>query len=131
MDGLDLNTLLLGAFLVFVAGVMLCIIREQRNNPLFRATDLVTGDNGRVASTKFFAAGAFLGTSYAFVVGVATGHDNTSMILAFSGVWAGASLINKTINNTTTAPTPPTTVTTTTAGSGTVTTTVEGKTDGS
>lgn len=129
MDGIDLHSLLLGAFLIFIAAVTLCIIREQRKDPLFRATDLVTSDNGRIAQNKFFAAGAFFCTTYAFVDGVATNVDHTGMIVAFSSVWAGAALLNKTINNTTTAPTPPTTVTTTTAGSGTVTTTVEGKTN--
>lgn len=101
---------LLAAFLLFIAAVTLCILREQRKNPLFRATDLITGDNGRIASTKFFAAGAFFGTLYAFVDAVVAGRADTAAILAFSGVWAGTAMVNKTINNTTTAPTPPTTV---------------------
>lgn len=126
----ELHTVLLGAFLIFIAGATLCIIREQRKDPLFRSMDLITADNGRIAQNKFFAAGAFFGTFYAFVDGVVTGTDHTAAILAFSGVWASAALINKTINNVTDAPASPTTVTTTTQAGQAVTTKVEGGADG-
>lgn len=123
---LDLHTVLLGLFLAFMLGMILCMLREQRKNPLFRTMDLITGDNGRIAQNKYFAAGAFFATSYAFIDGVVTGTDHTSAILAFSGVWASAALINKGLNNMTGSPTSQTVTTTTTApGESSVTTQVK------
>lgn len=130
----DVHTILLCAFMVFIAAITLCILREQRRNPLFRATDIITADNGRISSTKFYIAGAFFGTFFWLVDAIALGKADTSAMLAFASIWAGTAMLNKTINNTTNAPATPTTVTTTTeAGSGTskVTTTVEGSGDGS
>lgn len=106
------HAFLLVAFILFLAAAALALLRAHASNPSIDLWDLVTGDNGRISSMKFFAAGAFFVTLYAFMDLVATGHNDIAAIAAFAGLWASAALTNKAINQG--IPGPPTITTTTT-----------------
>ncbi len=71
-----------------------------RNNPLIRLSDLMTGDNGRLASNKAFQYWAFLISGWAMVFLTVTGDMDAIGWGAWVAIWTGAHLGNKAINNT-------------------------------
>lgn len=80
-------------------GVAIAFLVAQSRNSLIRVTDVLTGDNGRLASNKTFQALAFLLSAWAMVFLTITGKADAIVWGAWVAVWAGATLTNKVVNN--------------------------------
>lgn len=89
------EVLMIGSFLIFSLCALLYLIRQQRVNPLLNLTDLLTGDNGRYSSPKFFQAWAFVVTTWAFLWFCITGQAGEGLLLGYAGLWATAAAVNK------------------------------------
>lgn len=98
-DWLTREAVLLTALGLAVAAHALCLAYYSRTGNLIRVTDLLTGDNGRMASTKTFQAWAFVLSAWAMIWFTATGHADPLEWSAWVAIWAGAALTNKAVNN--------------------------------
>lgn len=76
---------------------------SARSNPLIRCTDIMTGDNGRLASNKTFQAWAFGLSAWAMVYLTVTANMDAIGWGAWVAIWSGAALANKAVNNSATA----------------------------
>lgn len=88
------------AFLgVAVFGQLAYLYWAGQQNHLIRLSDLMTGDNGRLASNKTFQFLAFCASSWAMVFFTATGKADMMGWAAWTAIWSGAALTNKAIAN--------------------------------
>ncbi len=86
------------AFLGICAfGFAIFMVFESARNERIRCTDLLTGDNGRLASNKTFQTLAFLLSAWAMVFMTITARVDAVAWGAWVAVWAGAALTNKVV----------------------------------
>jgi hypothetical protein len=93
-ENLSVAVLILCAF-----GFAVFMLVESVRNPLIRCTDIMTGDNGRLASNKTFQCLAFLLSAWAMVYMTLQNRADAIAWGAWVAIWAGATLTNKVVNN--------------------------------
>jgi hypothetical protein len=64
-----------------------------------RCTDVMTGDNGRLASNKTFQTVTFLVSVWIMVDMTIRGSMNETLLLGWCAVWGGLTAVNKALNN--------------------------------
>ncbi len=84
------------AFLFLAATAFFAYIAwAARRDELIRWTDVITGDNGRIASTKALQLMAFGLTGWGMVYLTVTGAATPTEWTLFGGAWGGLALGNK------------------------------------
>lgn len=96
-DWITRETVLLTGLGLVVLIHGLCLAHYARSGGLIRVTDLMTGDNGRLASSKTFQAWAFVLSAWAMVWFTVTGHSDPMGWSAWVAIWAGAAIGNKVV----------------------------------
>lgn len=89
---------MLGLVVIVVAHAILLFI-ESRRNPLIRCVDIMTADNGRMASNKTFQAWAFWFTAWGMYYLIVTGKAGGIELSAWGALWIGGYAYNKKQNN--------------------------------
>lgn len=84
--------------------VLVLLYRWQKNHVAFDLSDLLTGDNGKVSSSKFAAMCALIVSTWGFVVLVQQGKMSSEYFIGYMITWAGAKLVQSGIDKK--APTP-------------------------
>lgn len=98
-EWLTRETVAMFALLVIIAAICVMWIIEQRRNPLIQCFDVVTADNGRLASNKLFQAGAFIVTGWGIVFLMIAGRAGAIELAAWGGMWIVGYAVNKKQNN--------------------------------
>ena len=96
-DWLTRESALLIALAAFVIGHLAYLLWASRSNSLIDLTDLWTGDNGRLASSKSFQSWAFILSAWAMVWFTVTGHADPTGWAAWAALWVGGALGTKAI----------------------------------
>lgn len=71
-----------------IAGLLM-LWQWQRSHPNFDLSDLITGDNGRVSSTKFIQTATWVVTTWGFITLVQQGKMTEWYIAAYMGIGFG------------------------------------------
>lgn len=96
-DWINRETVLLAGLGLAILIHGTCLVYYARTGALIRVTDLLTGDNGRLASSKTFQAWAFVLSAWAMVWFTVTGHSDPMGWSAWVAIWAGAAIGNKVV----------------------------------
>lgn len=92
---MDRELVLLAAFLIFIFFSFLYLLAMQRRMPKLNLVDMLTNEDGRYVSTKFFQFGAFVVTTFALVMAIVKGTASYEFILGYAGLWGGLAAYNK------------------------------------
>lgn len=74
-------------------GALLMLWQWQRSHPDFDLSDLITGDNGRVSSTKFVQTATFIVTTWGFVTLVQQGKMSEWYLASYLGLGYGVKVV--------------------------------------
>lgn len=76
-------------FAVIVISALIMLLRWQKNHPLIDLSDLITGDNGRVSSSKFCQTGAWVVSTWGFASMVQQGKMTEWYFIGYMTAWTG------------------------------------------
>ena len=77
---------------IAIVGLLMCW-RWTRTHPDFDLVDLITGDNGRVSTTKFGQTGSWIITTWGFVTLIQQGKMTEWYMAAYLGLTYGVRIV--------------------------------------
>jgi hypothetical protein len=76
-------------FVLIVVGALTMLLKWQKNHPLIDLSDLITGDNGRVSSSKFCQTGAWVVSTWGFASMIQQGKMTEWYFIGYMTAWTG------------------------------------------